>query len=284
MARWSVDFQVYNAVEGFPYPKHIEMETRDSPSYHCEGRLRPPSDAVLFVHTLSGRGQFGVDSEFFDLPAGTAFLAKSSDPRVEWRFPENGSIPWTFIWMSMFGKSALAMCDGLVAKHGHVYSVGNDHPLIARLLNYGAFERVIHPLSPREGADIVLNLLCGLAALFETPTVYSPRSLMVRQAQEVILKELETGISIAGVAERFNMSREHFSRIFKEETNETPKAYIARQRISRACRLLRETRLSCKEIADLLKYENATNFSRAFKKVLGLTPREFRDSSAMPLL
>ena len=284
MRNRSVDFQVYGAVEGFPYPKHLEVETQDTSDYHCEGRLRPPSDAALLVHTLAGRGVFTVDSEDFDLIAGTAFLAKSSDSRIGWRFPEKSKIPWTFFWISMFGESASAMCDGLVGKHGHLYRLGNEHPTVTALLAHSAFNRIIHPLSPREGADIVLNIFCGLASVFETPAIYSASSLIVRQAQEMILANLENGVTIAKIADSFNLSREHFSRLFKEETNETPKAYLAKQRILRACRFLKDTRLSCKEIADRLGYENATNLSRAFKKALNLTPREFRESSAMSLL
>lgn len=284
MEKWAIDFQVYGGISGFSYPKHLKMETQDSASYHCEGRLRPPSDAVLFVHTISGRGIFTANSADFDLTAGTAFLAKSSDPKIAWRFPEQSKIPWTFIWMSIFGQSASAMCDGLVSKHGHIYSIGNTHPVIARLLNYGSFKRVIHPLTPHEGAAIAFDVLGGLASLFESDSIYSPKSLMVRQAQELILSELEHGVTVACMAARFNLSREHFSRVFKEETNETPKAYLAKQRMLRACRLLKESHLSCKEIADKLGYENATNLTRAFKKALNATPREFRASAAMPVL
>ena len=284
MEKWAIDFQVYGAIGGFSYPKHLKVEVQDTPSYHCEGRLRPTGEAVLFVHTLAGRGIFTASSADYDLTAGTAFLAKSSDPNIGWRYPRESSIPWTFIWISMFGKSAAAMCDGLVTKHGHIYSMGNGHPVISRLLGYGSFKRVIHPLSPREGTGIVFDVLGGLASLFESTTVYSPRSLMVRQAQELILKELESGATVASIAAKFHLSREHFSRVFKEETNETPKSYMAKQRILRACRLLKESHLSCKEIADKLGYENPTNLTRAFKNALNATPREFRASAAMPVL
>ena len=284
MEKWGVDFQVYGAVEGFPYPKHLKMEVQDSPSYHCEGRLRPSSDATLFVHTLSGRGLFSVGSKECVLTAGTAFLVKSSDPKIAWRFPKGSKMPWSFVWISMFGESASTMSNGMIAKHGHVYQLGNDNPLVAKLLSYSSFNRIIHSLSPREGADIVLNVLCALASIFETSTVYSNETLIVRQAQEMILMRLESGVTVAEIAEEFKYSREHFSRLFKEETGGTPKTYIAKQRLLRACRLLKESRLSCKEIADRLGYENATNFSRAFKTALNLSPREFRTSSAMPLL
>ena len=284
MEKWGVEFQVYRSLEGFPFPRYVKMETQDSKSYRCEGRLRSRSDTTLFVHTLSGRGIFSDGEGEHALPAGTGFLTKSGDPEIGWRFPEGSKVPWTFVWMLASGNAAATMRDGLIKSRGHIYSLGNEHPAIAKLLSYGSFKRLIHPLSPREGADMVIGLLGALAGVFDTPGSVSPRNLIVRQAQEMLLRGLESGITIAETASRFKLSREYFSHLFKEETGETPKSYLARQRVMRSCHLLKETRLSCKEIADRLGYENATNFSRAFKKALRITPREFRENSAVPLL
>lgn len=48
-----------------------------------------------------------------------------------------------------------------------------------------------------------------------------------------------------------------------------------------ACHLLRTTSFRISEIAQMVGYETAANFSRVFKKSMKVTPREFRDEEGI---
>jgi two-component system response regulator YesN len=63
---------------------------------------------------------------------------------------------------------------------------------------------------------------------------------------------------------------------FKEETGATLIEYLTWVRIGHAQRLLVETDKSCQKIADEVGYNNQSYFSRAFRRVVGITPRQFR--------
>ena len=106
---------------------------------------------------------------------------------------------------------------------------------------------------------------------------------MIKQAQELILEKITADVSVEDIAKQLRLSREHFSRLFHQQTGISPAEFILRQKILRACQLLKETRLSCKESADRLGYQNATNFSRAFKNLIQMTPKEFQTTGTMPL-
>jgi AraC-like DNA-binding protein len=82
--------------------------------------------------------------------------------------------------------------------------------------------------------------------------------------------------SIRDLAQQVHMSESHFSHQVKALLGVAPKTYVREQRIARARELLLSTALSVEEIAALLGYDASTSFFRAFKRVTGITPGEFR--------
>jgi len=91
-----------------------------------------------------------------------------------------------------------------------------------------------------------------------------------------MLKNLEKPIRIPALGKIAGMSASHFYPLFKAATGCTPNDYFIRTRMRRACDLLRGTQLSVKEVAAALGYDDPYYFSRLFKSVNGVPPREFR--------
>lgn len=71
-----------------------------------------------------------------------------------------------------------------------------------------------------------------------------------------------------------NYSTHHFLRTFKSVYRETPHTYLVKQRLQKAQRLLRESRLSVTEVALASGFENPSAFSRLFHRNFGVTARE----------
>jgi AraC-like DNA-binding protein len=68
-----------------------------------------------------------------------------------------------------------------------------------------------------------------------------------------------------------------FARLIKKFFGLTPSQYITKGRIAAASGLLRETRRSVAEIAALCGFADHSSFTRAFRKVAGVSPTEFRE-------
>lgn len=100
----------------------------------------------------------------------------------------------------------------------------------------------------------------------------------LRRALEYISDKLEqqSGIALDLVAQEVGMSRFHFSRVFKESMGLSPINYIVRQRIERAKKLLTETELPIADIALQAGFSGQSHFTTFFRKLVGLTPRDFR--------
>lgn len=100
---------------------------------------------------------------------------------------------------------------------------------------------------------------------------------VITKAQKYIQKNYnKQSISLHLVAKEVNVSPNHFSTIFSQETGETFINYITRIRLEHAKILLKTTKKRTSEIGYEVGYNDTHYFSYVFKKNVGMTPKEFR--------
>ncbi len=83
-------------------------------------------------------------------------------------------------------------------------------------------------------------------------------------------------ITLQDIAKNMNISYHYLSKIFKEEIGKSFVEYLTELRIGKAMQLLNDPTLSIKEIAQSVGYSDPNYFSKAFRKVAGLSPTEYR--------
>ena len=103
------------------------------------------------------------------------------------------------------------------------------------------------------------------------------RDNRIHQTLAYIRKHLDTRLDIDQLADKACMSKDHFIRIFKRETGETPNVYITKRKLEKAELALVTTDLSIKGVAELLGYDDYSYFNRLFKKNAGITPQQYRE-------
>jgi len=282
MIIWNKTFQVYRSLPSFPHPNHIAEEIQYDSSYFCESRLRT-SNSLLFVYTIKGQGAFRVKETEYNLLPETAFLCRDADENIAWYYPEKATKPWQFLWLNFQGMTADAMIQDLHTRHGHIYQIPFQHPIFREMYAFRQRPEKICDITPAAGATLIVNILACIADIANSEKTSFTQNILVKNAQSLMIKQLETQLKIADFAKQLTVSREHLTRVFKIQTNTSPAEYLLKHKILRACTLLKESNLSSKEIAEKLGYNNATNFSRAFKKMQNITPQGFRKTGAMPV-
>lgn len=85
-------------------------------------------------------------------------------------------------------------------------------------------------------------------------------------------------LSLDKLSTRFFLSREHISRRFKQEVGMTLTNYVIHLRINQAKQWLLESDEKMYSIALKLGYQDEIYFSKLFKKNVGMTPAEYRNS------
>lgn len=103
---------------------------------------------------------------------------------------------------------------------------------------------------------------------------------IIIKAKEYINKcYSDADISLNTVASYVNVSPSHFSTIFSQETGENFIEYLTGVRIKKAMELLKSTKQKTADISYGVGYNDSHYFSFIFKKIVGMTPREYRNDN-----
>ena len=123
-------------------------------------------------------------------------------------------------------------------------------------------------------AYLVRNFSAGTARSERQTGSLRPNAL--RQALTYIEDNLDNKLSLSGIAASVSLSPDHFARLFRQSTGESPYRYVLSRQLERAYELLQERELSVGEIAARVGFYDQAHFSRYFKKATGLSPSEYR--------
>lgn len=95
---------------------------------------------------------------------------------------------------------------------------------------------------------------------------------------EFLAEHLYDKVTIDMLTEHFHLGKSRLCEVFKNSYGDTIIHYYLFLKIEEAKRLLRENSLTISEISEKLNFESAAYFSRLFKKFVGASPSEYRNS------
>lgn len=269
-------------MEAFPQLQAIIAERQADPAYHYQGLLRSSERYCLFKLTLAGEGRFQIGRKKYSLPAEHGFLCEINDPATSYYYPENGRAPWEFVYLSFLGPTATAMTREFVRRHGPVFHLPPDSCIAAEIMAWQKYDKHEVRITPAEGARLIAGLFTALSQSKVSLSQSDAGFVLAQETRRLVRKHLHQFCNVKSLSAQLGVSREHLSRVFKEQTAQTPYQYLQRQKMLEACRLLKETRLTQKEIAAKMGYNVPAHFTRAFKRIMRLAPRRFRAIGVIP--
>lgn len=104
---------------------------------------------------------------------------------------------------------------------------------------------------------------------------------LIKAVQHHIQQHYMEELTLESLADRVHLSPSYLSKLFKRETGENLSIYIQNVRIQQAKLLLRTTNLKTYEVAERVGIPDPVYFSRTFKKVTGMKPKDFRHSEEL---
>src|SRR5215470_7778174 len=102
----------------------------------------------------------------------------------------------------------------------------------------------------------------------------------IRELQIWIAERLERRLSVEDLADRMAMSVRNFERVFTREVGTTPSQYVLQARVEAARRQLERTGSALKVVAASAGFGSVDLMRRAFVRLLGITPRRYRELAA----
>ncbi|AZG17216.1 GlxA family transcriptional regulator [Cupriavidus pauculus] len=136
------------------------------------------------------------------------------------------------------------------------------------------------------GRDIALKVASQLVMFFKRPGgqgQFSRREAPAA-ANRAALQELQRWIAahpagahdVPSLAARIGVSARHLSRLFQEEVGVTPASWVEAARVTAARQLLEEGNIVPKQVAAACGFSSVDTLRRAFLRVVGVTPAEYR--------
>ena len=102
------------------------------------------------------------------------------------------------------------------------------------------------------------------------------------QCRDYVRRHYREKIYLQDIADSLGISPSYLSRLFKKETGQCLQDYINEERVYRAANLLQFSDLPIPEIAQYVHFPSQSYFGSIFKKLKGMTPKEYRDRFKTP--
>lgn len=242
------------------------------PTWRPKGRL----DYQL-LYIVSGKGHFYFHGEDRVVYAGRMVLIQ---PRQEQRYEYFGEDKPEVFWVHFTGSDVKNILRS--------YNIPMDDPIFysgaSSTYSY-LFKEMIHELQDcKIGYEDLLTMYLRQIFLLvqrtrqeERPTVSTYIQEEMEFARRYFNEHYNEPISIQEYAESRNMSVCYFQRNFKQIVKHTPMQYLLTIRVNNAASLLETTDYSMAEIAAIVGYEDPLYFSRLFRKIKGVSPRDYRN-------
>ncbi|HEY0178811.1 MAG TPA: AraC family transcriptional regulator [Dokdonella sp.] len=253
------------------------------------GVLRVEAPLAGLWMPLRGRLQFGLSTDSV-LHTGELRVAEA-EPRVHAVGRGNA------LWIAVLGTGA-AWRGAL----GALLEIPTPEPLLLparhaadRALRRSgvALARAAADGSSAAAVEVVIDRVLALQQPFEDAIARCPgrtyaqrRQVFVRlqRVRNYLAANCHLDIDNEALARMASYSPWHFIRAFRAAYQETPHAYLVRQRLERARRLLRASPLAIAEVALASGFENRCAFSRLFRQHFGTTAGAVRRGAAAPSL
>ena len=227
----------------------------------------------LLHHIVSGRGVYACRDKRYELAAGDTFLVY---PDTAIHYCADLAQPWEYVWVGFGGLDAGGFMERTdFTPEEPVYRGRDGEELRGRIQavydHYGT--------RPWEQMEMTARLYDLLAFLVRTARRQSGEGADASDcallAAEYIVNHYEEPITVEGLAAYASVSHSSLYRRFVKRFQISPKRFLLEYRIERACALLTDTSCSVQEISTSVGFEDPFYFSRAFKDVKGISPRQY---------
>jgi AraC-like DNA-binding protein len=245
--------------------------------HHLRERPEGAEQHILILCT-AGSGWVEGERQREQVSAGQAVLIPAGAPHA---YGTSSRTPWSIHWVHFNGEDApfyLQMAPG----EGFCIPVAARCVAFMESVFQHCYSTLAEGYADRNLIYTVHALRDLLGLLFYDNAAYSPneRTGPTRDLGSIMAfmaDRIGQPLKVAEMARHAGMSEANFTSNFRRQTGMSPGDCFIHLRLRQACLLLDTTALTIREIGYHVGYEDPYYFSRAFRKLMGLSPRQYRN-------
>lgn len=240
-------------------------------------RERPSGSAqYILIYCVEGLGEIRIKGNVQALPADHFFIIPAGMVHA-YRSDEQN--PWSIYWIHFAGSKSEAFsrfaCQPLPIERNKTSRINDRIDLFSEIF------RNLDRGFALETLEYVNQCLPHLLASFTHLSQFrlikeSGEKDPVTQSINFMLEHLTHKLKLEDIAAETGLSASHFSRLFVNRTGHSPIDYFIQLKIQRACRLLDNSGWTIADVSREMGFDDQFYFSRVFRKVMGMSPAEYR--------
>lgn len=250
---------------------------------HPHTSTRNNLTSFLFFIVLSGMGEVEYEGKKYELETGHCVFidcqkAYSHSTGYHLSKDDNTAL-WSLQWCHFYGPLLSDIYEKYRERGGQpVFRIDDSirfTSILDKLYVLASSPDYIRDMRINETLSSLLTLIMEQSWHPESRKV-SRKRLELEEVKKYLDEHYIEEIALDELAERHYINKYYLTKIFKETYGSTVISYVLVKRITRAKQLLRFTDMTIDEIGNAVGMKDANYFSRMFRKVEGISPREYR--------
>lgn len=235
----------------------------------------------LFHYVISGKGYLNANDEkdnttSYIIEAGNGFLIEPGYINTYYADRDN---PWEYVWLEFGGLRAKECVELAGLSHkSPVYQISEpeySEKIISQML---AIVKSQNASSMELIGYLYLFMDCLIKYSVSQKQLQGGKlsEFYAREAVVYIEHNYAQNITVEDMARKCKLDRSYFGKVFKKVVGQSPQEFLIHYRMAKAADALIIDNASIGDIGISVGYPNLLHFSRAFKSVYGMSPREYR--------
>lgn len=234
-------------------------------------------DQTILIYAIEGQGTIITNGQKNQLTADHFFIIPEGVPHS---YAADNHNPWSIYWIHFAGNKSIHYSkyafQALPIEKSKTSRTSDRFDLFSEI-----FRNLDRGFSI-ETLEYVNQCLPHLLASFTHLNQFrlikeTGEKDQVSLSINFMLENIRQKYSLEELAKNVNLSTSHYSRLFFARTGHSPINYFIQLKIQRSCRLLDNSTQSIADIAREMGFDDQFYFSRQFRKVMNMSPREYRN-------
>lgn len=230
----------------------------------------------IFIYCTDGKGWLSIDNKIIQIKANQYFIIPKGTPHS---YGSHSTNPWSIYWLHYSGNLA------------HLFNEPSGKVKLKNITDIALvqdkiqlFEEIIQNLEmgySQENLDYANICLMHFLASFKYASQFGQTRTkcekdLIETSILYMRENLSKKLNLENLANQAGLSSSHYSMLFRQKTKYSPMDYLIHLRIQKACQILDATKRRINDVGNHVGYEDPYYFSRIFKKIVGISPAQYR--------
>lgn len=231
------------------------------------------TEQYILLYCTEGAGVIEVEGRTYRLEASEAFCIPKE---LRHKYYADQKEPWSILWVHFKGKNV---------KHFPVHElkvirIQSRHSMNRLMVLFKLLFRVLernYTMGNFIYISQVLSLILAEVYCREKMDESNVQDRHVTMVIRYMYQNIDRNLSLEDISQEVKLSKSYLNSLFKTHTSRAPMDFFIHLKMQEACKILKETDFFIYEVSAKLGYADQYYFSRIFKKVMGMSPKDYKN-------